>query len=170
MLKYKVLCDLCDINDMKNLVMGPMCFKGETPTLLDVCQSINIDTGRSDFHKLTGIVSRAYAPKSPKRMIKYRSMKKFKTEEYMRDMNLVPFHVCDIFDDVDDIVWAHGQFVTSVIDFHAPLIFLIWTWHFERSSTRGTCGTGISGISGILSPEKNMCIGETRWWNYQKPL
>ena len=130
MLNENVLCDLCDIYDMKNLVMGPTCFKGETPTLLDVfltnkpncfCQSINIDTGISDFHNLTGIVSRAYAPKSQKRMIKYRSMKKFKTEEYMRDMNFVPFHVCDIFDDVDDIVWAHGQLVTSVIDSHAPL-------------------------------------------------
>ena len=163
---------------MKNLVMGPMCFKGETPTLLDVCQSINIDTGRSDFHKLTGIVSRAYAPKSQKRMIKYRSMKKFKTEEYMRDMNFVPFHVCDILmmwmtlSGPMGSLWRLRLILMRLLnsDVLKTVKFLIWTWHFERSSTRGTCGTGISGISGILSPEKNMCIGETRWWNYQKPL
>ena len=47
-----VLCALCDIYDMKNLVMGPTCFKCETPTFFVFltnkpncfCQSINIDT------------------------------------------------------------------------------------------------------------------------------
>ena len=39
---------------------------------------------------------------------------------YIKDS--VPFHICDIFGDVDDIVWAHElQLVTSVIDSHAPL-------------------------------------------------
>ena len=113
MFKDNILCDLCDIYDMKNIVTGPTCFKGETPTRLNVfltnkpnsfCRSINIDTGISDFHNLTGIISRAHAPKCEKRVIKYRSMKHFNVEEYSRDKNYVLFHICDIFDDVDDIV------------------------------------------------------------------
>ena len=130
MFKDDILSDLCDIYDMKNIVTGPTCFKSEKPTLLDVfltnkpnslCISINIDTKISDFHNLTGFISRAHAPKCGKRVIKYRSIKHFNVEEYSRDMHSVPFHTCDIFDDVGDIVWAHEQLVTSVIDSHTPL-------------------------------------------------
>ena len=99
MFKDNILRDLCDIYDMKNIVTGPTNFKSETPTLLDIflmnkpnsfCRSIKIDTGISDFHNLTGIISRAHAPKCGKRAIKYRSMKHFNVEEYSRDMNSVP--------------------------------------------------------------------------------
>ena len=86
-------------------------------------------------------------------------MKKLKTEEYMRDMN---------FDDVDDIVWAHWQLVTSVIDSHAPLKQRCVNNRqipcMNSTSTRGSCGAiGTSGISGIPPSENNMCIDETRW-------
>ena len=82
MLKTNVLCDLCDIYDLKNIVSEPTCFKGETPTLLDIfltnkpksfCHCINVDTGISDFHNLTGIVTRAHAPQSERRVLTYRS-------------------------------------------------------------------------------------------------
>ena len=36
MFKDNVLCNLCDIYDLKNLVRSATCFKGETPTFLDV--------------------------------------------------------------------------------------------------------------------------------------
>ena len=48
-------------------------------------------------------------------------MKHFDQEEFTRDLSTVPFDVCDIFDDVDDIVWAQQHLISSVIDFHAPL-------------------------------------------------
>ena len=60
-----ILHDLCDVYDLKNVIRGPTCFKGENPTLLDVfltnkpssfCNCINIDTGISDFHNLTGVI------------------------------------------------------------------------------------------------------------------
>ena len=63
MFKDNILRDICDVYDLKNTVHGPTCFKGENPTLLDVfltnkpnsfCNFINIDTGISDFHNLTG--------------------------------------------------------------------------------------------------------------------
>ena len=90
MFKDNILCDLCDIYDMTNIVTGPTCFKSETPTLLDVfvtnkpnsfCRSINIDTGISHFHNLIGIISRAHVPKCGKHVIKYRSMKHFNVED-----------------------------------------------------------------------------------------
>ena len=36
MFKDNILHDICDVYDLKNTVHGPICFKGENPTLLDV--------------------------------------------------------------------------------------------------------------------------------------
>ena len=47
-------------------------------------------------------------------------MTQFNSEEYSGDMNCVSFHMCGIFDDVDELTWAHEQPVTSVMDSHAP--------------------------------------------------
>ena len=130
MFKDNILHDLCDVYDLKNVIRGPTCFKGENPTLLDVfltnkpnsfCNCINIDTGISDFHNLTGVISKVHAPQSSRRRITYRSMKYFDQEAFNRDLSNVPFHVCDVFDDVDDIAWAQQHLLSSVINFHAPL-------------------------------------------------
>ena len=48
-------------------------------------------------------------------------MKHFDHEDFNRDLSNVPFHVCDIFDDVDDIAWAQQHLLSSVINIHAPL-------------------------------------------------
>ena len=130
MLKDNILHDLCDVYDLKNVIRGPTCFKGENPTLLDVfltnkqnsfCNCINIDTGISDFHNLTVVISKVHAPQSSRRQITYRSMKHFDQEAFNRDLSNVHFHVCDIFDDVDDIAWAQQHLLSSVINIHAPL-------------------------------------------------
>ena len=53
--------------------------------------------------------------------ITYRSMKYFDQEAFNRELSNVPFHVCDVFDDVDDIAWAQQHLLSSVINIHAPL-------------------------------------------------
>ena len=131
MCKDNILYDLCDIYDLKNSIDGPACFKGETtPTLLDVfltnkpnsfCHFLNVDTGISDLHNLTGAVSKVHAPQSNKRLTTYRSMKHFDQEEFTKDLANVPFHICEIFDDINDTVWAQQHLLSSIIDIHAPL-------------------------------------------------
>ena len=85
------------------------------------CHFINTDTGISDFHNLTGVISKAYAPQSNRRMITYRSMKNFNQSNFSRDIDLIPLHVCEIFDDVNDVAWAQQNLLFSVIDSHAPV-------------------------------------------------
>ena len=48
-------------------------------------------------------------------------MKHFDHEDFNRDLSNVPFHVCDIFDDVDGIAWAQQHLLSSVINIHASL-------------------------------------------------
>ena len=85
------------------------------------CDFINTDTGISDFHNLTGVISKAYAPQSNRRMITYRSMKNFNQSNFSRDIDLIPFHVCEMFDDVNDVACAQQNLLSSVIDSYAPV-------------------------------------------------
>ena len=36
-------------------------------------------------------------------------------------MSSAPFHVAEIFDDVDDMAWYSSTLITDVVDFHAPM-------------------------------------------------
>ena len=89
----------------------------------DICLEIgvNIDFGCSDFHNLIAVASRMYAPEMPTRKITYRSMKRFSDESFLEHIESVPFHVSEIFDDIDDIHWAQNNLLMSVINHHAPL-------------------------------------------------
>ena len=120
---------ICDIHGLTNLIKEPTCFKAEKPTLLDVfltdkpnCFSgkLNIDLGLSDFHTFICIASKLFTPYESKRKIMYRSMKHFNAENFTKDLENTPFHVCSIFDDIDDVVWAHKSMYESVLNCHAP--------------------------------------------------
>ena len=39
----------------------------------------------------------------------------------MRDMQFVPFHIIDLFDELDDKVYAFEQLFLGVINEHAPM-------------------------------------------------
>ena len=130
MFKPNKLIDICDIFGLTNVIKDATCFKGETPTLVDVIltnkprsfsDSFNIDLGVSDFHNSIGVASKMFAPTQIKRKIYYRSMRKFNESSFQSDVNNIPFHVCDIFDDIDDKYWAHNLLVNDVLDSHAPL-------------------------------------------------
>ena len=85
------------------------------------CNCINIDMGINDFHNLTGVISKVHAPQSSRRLITYRSIKYFDQEAFNRDLSNAHFHVCDVFEDVDDIAWAQQHLLSSVINIHTPL-------------------------------------------------
>ena len=124
------LSDVCDIYGLINLVSGPTCFKAENPTLVDVlltnkpkCFSgtFNTDLGSSDFHNCIGTASKMFTPHKTKRKVTYRKMKNFDEESFQSDINRIPFHICDIFEDIDDTYWAQNQLFLSVLNQHAPL-------------------------------------------------
>ena len=123
------LTDFCEMYDIHNLIKDPTCFKGETPSLLDVVLTnkpkcfanvFNADLGLSDFHNCIGVASKAFAPSHRKRKIMYRRMKNFSQHEFADDVNRCPFHVADIFDDVEDSFWFKEKLFTSTLEIHAP--------------------------------------------------
>ena len=83
--------------------------------------TLSVDIGVSDFHNFIGAASKMHAPDCVKRKINYRRMKDFDEKSFQHDINSIPFHVCDIFDDIDDIYWAQNSLFMPVVEKHAPL-------------------------------------------------
>ena len=53
--------------------------------------------------------------------MKYRSFKHFDAAQFSTDVSKIPFHAALIFDDVEDIYWAHERLLADVNDEHAPI-------------------------------------------------
>ena len=110
--KSNVIKDLCDLYDLKNVIKDPTCHKGATPTLLDnilvsnhrrYTGALNANFNLSGCHNLMGAATRRFAPIMKPRKIFYHSYKHFCEADYLTDLSFAPFHVADIFDDIDDI-------------------------------------------------------------------
>lgn len=126
----KLTNDLCHIFGLKNLVTEPTCFKTVNGTLIDPVivmnpkrfqNPLNIVFGYSDFHNIVGCITKLKVPPKKPMTVEYRSYKNFNVESFNADVSSIPFHVCEMFDDVDDKYWCMSKLFTDVVDEHAPL-------------------------------------------------
>ena len=128
--KSTTIQDLCDTYGLSNLVKEPTCHKGPTSTLLDVILVtnhkrysgvLNTNFCLSDVHNIIGAATKRFAPSQKPRKINYRSFHHFNDSDFLYDISSAPFHVAEIFDDVDDMAWYTSTLITDVVDFHAPM-------------------------------------------------
>ena len=125
------LADFLDTYCMQNVVKGPTCFKNpDNPTLVDVIltdswsrvhKCINVGNGISDFHNLICAASKMHVPQTCPRKICYRSYKHFCDTKFVEALTLAPFHVSEVFDNIDDKMWYHNKLLTDVVNVHAPM-------------------------------------------------
>ena len=97
--------NFCDIYDLENLIKEPTCFKNpNNPSSIDLmltnkrnsfCNSIAVETGLSDCHKMTITVLKMYISKQQPRYVTYRCYKNVKEGEFRRDL-LYNLHSLDI--------------------------------------------------------------------------
>ena len=83
----KNLKDFCNLYLLKNLIKKPTCFKNpENPKTIDLiltnrprsfCNSDTLETGLSDFHKLTVTILKMFFKKQSPNVISYRNYKIF---------------------------------------------------------------------------------------------
>ena len=76
---------------------------------LKVLTSGVVDTQLSD-HSLVYTILRSSAPRTRSRKICFRSLKNFSRENFVHDMQIVPFHIIDLIDELDDKLYAFEQF------------------------------------------------------------
>ena len=123
------MCEFCELYNLKNLVKEPTCFKNlENPSSIDLIltnrhrsfqHTIVIETGLSDFHKMTATTLKTTFKKSPPKIISYRNFRKFSNDVFRKELISMLSHY-DInnirYEDFDDIVML-------LINKHAPLKF-----------------------------------------------
>ena len=128
--KNNTISEICELFGLNNLIKGPTCHKGPTPTLLDVilvsnprryAGALNCECALSDFHNIVAAATRRFAPSQTPRQILYRSYKHFDNQKFISDIVHAPFHVGNIFDDVDDLAWYTSALLSDIIDSHAPV-------------------------------------------------
>ncbi|XP_014673473.1 PREDICTED: uncharacterized protein LOC106813766 [Priapulus caudatus] len=129
--KSQTLKDICDVFDLANLIKTPTCFtKNCDPSLVDVIltnryrsfkKSMSCDIGLSDCHHIIACVMKCKIKPRSQTQIRYRCFKNLDESELVGDVGRAPLHVAHVFDDIDDVYWAHGVMLGEVIDRHIPI-------------------------------------------------
>ena len=121
--------ELCSMYGVMNLIKEPTCFKAQRGTLIDPIivmnkyrfqQPINIHCGYSDWHNLVGCITKLKVPLQKPKTIHYRSYKNFSPNKFKKDVRCIPFHVSEVFDDINDRFWFVTKMYTNILDHHAP--------------------------------------------------
>ncbi len=122
--------NICNLFDLKKVITLPTCFKTPRVTLLDIILTPNIqclqthgviDTGLSDYHRMIYMVTKVHTSKPQKRQVTYRSLKTLNVEQYIYDLEMAPFQVGEIFEDVDDQYYFVNTLFTEISNEHIPL-------------------------------------------------
>ena len=100
--------DFCQIYGCKNLIIDNVCFKNlEKPSCIGVIitnrptcfqNSVTLEAGSSDFHKMTLTVTKVFYQKRPT-IITYRSYKNYSNDVFMAD---VQNRICKITSENND--------------------------------------------------------------------
>ena len=90
------LKDFCNLYLLKNLIKKPTCFKNlKNPKTIDLiltnrprkfCNSDTLETGLSDFHKLTVTVLKMFFKKQSPNVISYRNYKNFSNDSFRTNL------------------------------------------------------------------------------------
>ena len=92
----KEMLEFCEIYGLKNLIKGPTCYKNPSnPSSIDLMltnkitsfqNSITLETGLSDHHKMTITVLKRYFKKKDPITIKYRNYKSFDSDKFRHNI------------------------------------------------------------------------------------
>ena len=118
MLKSNVLSDWLDISGLKNVSKDPTCKKG-LPSLLDVL--ITNKPKRLQYISSKDIGTKFHVSKRKRTKIFYRSYKKFEETKFVHALSVAPFHVSEIYDEVDDAYWLCSTLLLEIVNEHAPI-------------------------------------------------
>ena len=92
------MLEFCNVYGLKNLIKEPTCYKNAlNPTCIDLIltnkfnkfqNSKTIETGLSDFHKMTVTVLKTFFQKKAPTLIKYRNYKKIDNDNFRNELKL----------------------------------------------------------------------------------
>ena len=97
--------DFCEICNLKRLIKDKTCFKNPTkPTCIDLIitnkpkcfqDSVVIETGLSEFQKMSPTVMKMYYTKQKPSIVHYRKFKNFCNDSFIKDIKLLLSKLCN---------------------------------------------------------------------------
>ena len=97
--------NFCEICNLKHLIKDKTCFKNPTkPTCIDLIvtnrpksfqDTVVIETGLSDFRKMTATVMKMYYTKQKPSIVHYRKFKSFCNNSFIKDIELRLSKLCN---------------------------------------------------------------------------
>ena len=97
-IKEDSLKDFCDTYNLRNLVSGPTCFKSvQNPSSIDLIltnkprsfqNTITVESGLSDHHKMNVMVMRSHFPKQTPILLRYRCFRNFENSAFRYDLKI----------------------------------------------------------------------------------
>ena len=121
------MLDFCAQYDLKNLIKEPTCYKNIIkPTCIDLMltnrhrsfmSTCTVETGLSDFHKMTITALKTKFKKNPPKIVSYRDFKHFPDELFSLDLNLL-----STFHDMNNISFdILNDNIMKLVDKFAPI-------------------------------------------------
>ena len=123
--KIQLMDNFLQTFNLYNLVKEPTCYKGNTPKCIDLMltnkkhsfkNTITVETGLSDFHKLTATNLKTEFIKAEPIKIKYRDYKYFNPQMFNQELQQKFCESNEIKDYTE-----FSDIVTDTLQLHAPL-------------------------------------------------
>ena len=118
--------DFCEIYSCKNLIKDNTCFKNSLkPSCIDLIitnrpksfqNSVTVETGLSDFHKMTLTVMKVFYKKQKTNIVMHRNYKHFSNEAFMLD---VKNSIIQMTSENNDLEFDEA--IDEAIQRHAPI-------------------------------------------------
>ena len=122
-----IISDFCEIYNLKNIIMEKTCFKNpNNPNRIDLIISnrsksfqnyMVIETGLSDFPKMSITVMKMYYSKQKPTIIHYRKLKDFQNDSFIKDLQTV---LTKSFNEEAIPFQALRESVNVTLEKHAP--------------------------------------------------
>ena len=124
-----IMSEFCDTYSLKSLVKEATCFKNpERPTCIDLMltnsprsfqNSMVVETGLSDFHKMTVTVLKMFFQKIKPKVIYYRDYKNYSNEVFIE--KIVHYLDSMVFGDIDNTFQSFLNACLGALNSQAPI-------------------------------------------------
>ena len=158
------MAEFCRLFNLKSLIKVPTCYKNlDNPSCIDLIltnrfnsfqNSIAIESGLSDFHKLTGTVLKTIFKKLPPKTVTYRCYKTFSQLDFR-------FEIEKFLLDSDTANASNDEFVCyfmKVLNKHAPL-----KCKYIRASEGSFMNKGLRKAIMVRSKLRNRLNNDKTW-------
>lgn len=126
--KTKKLIETFEDFNMQNIISQPTRITSTTESLIDLIVTTKanmvrqcgvLPLGISD-HSLVYATLKLKSKRPPPKIVRSRNFKRCDIQDFQKDIERIPFHVLDIFEDKDDVLWGWNLLFNDVCDVHAP--------------------------------------------------